>query len=111
MKRSIQLIVLVLMVLCQNIGSAVAQTRSYDGTISVVLVQLEQRGKSVYINIDFVLNDVRVKSAHGVDFIPRLIAPTRNLNLPKVSIKGHNEYLAYERWLSLMSTKEKNLYE
>ena len=59
MKRSIQLIVLVLMVLCQNIGSAVAQTRSYDGTISVVLVQLEQRGKSVYINIDFVLNDVR----------------------------------------------------
>ena len=65
MKRSIQLIVLVLMVLCQNIGSAVAQTRSYDGTISVVLVQLEQRGKSVYINIDFVLNDVRVKSAHG----------------------------------------------
>ena len=44
MKRSIQLIVLVLMVLCQNIGSAVAQTRSYDGTISVVLVQLEQRG-------------------------------------------------------------------
>ena len=111
MKRSIQLIVLVLMVLCQNTGSAVAQTCSYDGTISVVPVQLEQRGKSVYINIDFVLNDVRVKSAHGVDFIPRLIAPTRNLNLPKVSIKGHNEYLAYERWLSLMSTKEKNLYE
>ena len=37
MKRSIQLIVLVLMVLCQNTGSAVAQTCSYDGTISVVL--------------------------------------------------------------------------
>ena len=84
MKRSIQLIVLVLMVLCQNIGSAVAQTRSYDGTISVVLVQLEQRGKSVYINIDFVLNDVRVKSAHGVDFIPRLIAPTMSTWLMNV---------------------------
>lgn len=70
MNRSIQFIVCVLAILCQNINSAVAQTRSYDGVISVVPVQLEQRGKSVYINIDFVLEDVKVKSAHGVDFIP-----------------------------------------
>lgn len=67
MNRSIQFIVCVLAILCQNINSAVAQTRSYDGVISVVPVQLEQRGKSVYINIDFVLEDVKVKSAHGVD--------------------------------------------
>lgn len=59
MNRSIQFIVCVLAILCQNINSAVAQTRSYDGVISVVPVQLEQRGKSVYINIDFVLEDVR----------------------------------------------------
>ena len=52
MNRSIQFIVCVLAILCQNINSAVAQTRSYDGVISVVPVQLEQRGKSVYINID-----------------------------------------------------------
>ena len=103
MNRSIQFIVCVLAILCQNINPAVAQTRSYDGVISVVPVQLEQRGKSVYINIDFVLEDVKVKSAHGVDFIPQLVAPAHTYNLPKVSIKGHNEYLAYERWLSLMS--------
>ena len=48
MNRSIQFIVCVLAILCQNINSAVAQTRSYDGVISVVPVQLEQRGKSVY---------------------------------------------------------------
>ena len=102
MNRSIQFIVCVLAILCQNINPAVAQTRSYDGVISVVPVQLEQRGKSVYINIDFVLEDVKVKSAHGVDFIPQLVAPAHTYNLPKVSIKGHNEYLAYERWLSLM---------
>ena len=111
MNRSIQFIVCVLAILCQNINSAVAQTRSYDGVISVVPVQLEQRGKSVYINIDFVLEDVKVKSAHGVDFIPQLVAPAHTYNLPKVSIKGHNEYLAYERWLSLMSAKEKDSYE
>ena len=45
MNRSIQFIVCVLAILCQNINSAVAQTRSYDGVISVVPVQLEQRGK------------------------------------------------------------------
>ena len=55
MNRSIQFIVCVLAILCQNINSAVAQTRSYDGVISVVPVQFEQRGKSVYINIDLVL--------------------------------------------------------
>ena len=111
MNRSIQFIVCILAILCQNINSVVAQTRSYDGVISVVPVQLEQRGKSVYINIDFVLEDVKVKSAHGVDFIPQLVAPAHTYNLPKVSIKGHNEYLAYERWLSLMSAKEKDSYE
>lgn len=68
MNRSIQFIVCVLAILCQNINSAVAQTRSYDGVISVVPVQLEQRGKSVYINIDFVLEDVKVKSAHRSGF-------------------------------------------
>lgn len=111
MKRNIQFIVLVLIVLCRNIDSVVAQTRSYDGVITVAPVQLEQRGKSVYIDIDFILNDVKVKTAHGVDFIPQLVAPTRTYNLPKVSIKGHDEYLAYERWLSLMSAKEKSSYE
>lgn len=111
MKRNIQFIVCVLAVLCQNINPAAAQTRSYDGTITVTPVQLEQRGKVVHIDIDFILDDVKVKSAHGVDFIPQLVAPARTLNLPKVSIKGHNEYLAYERWLSLMSAKEKDSYE
>ena len=111
MNRSIQFIVCVLAILCQNINSAVAQTRSYDGVISVVPVQLEQRGKSVYINIDFVLEDVKVKSAHGVDFIPQLVAPAYTYNLPKVSIKGHNGskkrndtiryryILPYESWM------------
>ena len=110
MNRSIQFIVCVLAILCQNINSAVAQTRSYDGVISVVPVQLEQRGKSVYINIDFVLEDVKVKSAHGVIYSATGCSCTY-LQSSEVSIKGHNEYLAYERWLSLMSAKEKDSYE
>ena len=48
-----------------------------------------------------------MKSARGMDFIPRLVTPGRTQNLPKVSIKGRDEYLAYERELALMSAKEK----
>ena len=52
-----------------------------------------------------------MKSARGMDLIPRLVTSGRTLNLPKVSIKGRDEYLAYERGLALMSAKEKRSYE
>ena len=54
---------------------------------------------------------MKVKSARGMDLIPRLVTSGRTLNLPKVSIKGRDEYLAYERGLALMSAKEKRSYE
>ena len=57
--------------------------------------------------MNFILKDVKVRTAHGVDFIPQLVAPANTYNLPKVSVKGKDEYLAYERRLSLMSAKEK----
>ena len=57
--------------------------------------------------MNFILKDVKVRTAHGVDFIPQLVAPANTYNLPKVSVKGKDEYLAYERRLSLMSPKEK----
>lgn len=110
MKKNIQIIICALIVGCQTIETVVAQSRSYEGTITVLPVQLEQRGDSLYIDIDFILNDVKVKSARGVDFIPQLVSPVHSRNLPQLSIKGRDEYLAYERWLSVMSTKEKQNY-
>ena len=56
---------------------ATAQTRSYDGTITVKPIQLEQKGDFLHIDIDFDLKDVKVKSTRGVDFIPQLVAPER----------------------------------
>lgn len=94
-----------------NIGFAAAQTRSYDGKLTINPVRLEQNGDFLYIDIDFVLTDVKVKSANGVDLIPQLIVPSQTKNLPKVSIKGREEYLAYERTLSLMTKKEEAAYE
>ena len=95
MKRNIQFIVLVLAALCLNTEDAFAQNRSYSGDIGIEPVRLEQSGDFLYIDMNFILKDVKVRTAHGVDY------------LPKVSVKGKDEYLAYERRLSLMSAKEK----
>ena len=111
MKRNIYCAVCLLTVLCLDMVPATAQTRSYDGTITVKPIQLEQKGDFLHIDIDFDLKDVKVKSTRGVDFIPQLVAPERMLNLPKVSIKGRDEYLAYERWFAVMSIKEKKNYD
>lgn len=75
-----------------------AQSRSEEGGITVNPVRLEQKGDFIHVDIDFVLNNVKVKSARGMDLIPR-VTSGRTLNLPKVSIKGRDEYLAYERGL------------
>ena len=107
MKRNIQIIVLVLAALCLNTEDAFAQNRSYSGDIGIEPVRLEQSGDFLYIDMNFILKDVKVRTAHGVDFIPQLVAPANTYNLPKVSVKGKDEYLAYERRLSLMSAKEK----
>ena len=107
MKRNIQFVVLVLAALCLNTDEAFAQNRSYSGDIGIEPVRLEQSGDFLYIDMNFILKDVKVRTAHGVDFIPQLVAPANTYNLPKVSVKGKDEYLAYERRLSLMSPKEK----
>ena len=107
MKRNIQFIVLVLAALCLNTEEAFSQNRSYSGDIGIEPVRLEQSGDFLYIDMNFILKDVKVRTAHGVDFIPQLVAPANTYNLPKVSVKGKDEYLAYERRLSLMSPKEK----
>ena len=107
MKRNIQFIGLVLAALCLNTEDAFAQNRSYSGDIGIEPVRLEQSGDFLYIDMNFILKDVKVRTAHGVDFIPQLVAPANTYNLPKVSVKGKDEYLAYERRLSLMSAKEK----
>lgn len=110
MKRNIQFIVLVLAALCLNTEDAFAQNRSYSGDIGIEPVRLEQSGDFLYIDMNFILKDVKVRTVHGVDFIPQLVAPANTYNLPKVSVKGKDEYLAYERRLSLMSAKEKRKY-
>ena len=45
MKRNMQFIILVLTALCLNLNGVMAQERSYEGTITIEPVRLEQLGK------------------------------------------------------------------
>ena len=110
MKINMQFIALALALLFLNVNGASAQDRSYEGTIRIEPVRLEQSGEFLHIDLDVIMDDVKVKSARGVDFIPQLISSTTTRDLPRISIKGRNEYLAYERRLSVMSRKQKDSY-
>ena len=111
MKRNMQFIALALTFLFLNVNGVLAQDRSYDGTIRIKPVRLEQLGEFIHVDLDVVLEDVKVKSARGVDLIPQLVSSTTTYDLPRVSIKGRNEYLVYERRLAVMSRKEKNSHK
>lgn len=111
MKRNRQFIIWVLTALCLNLDGVMAQERSYEGTITIEPVRLEQLGETIHVDFDIVMDNVKVKSSHGVDFIPQLVSPTVTYDLPRVSIKGKNEYLVYERRLAVMSAKAKKSYK
>lgn len=87
MKRNIQFIVLVLAALCLNTEEAFAQNRSYSGDIGIEPVRLEQSGDFLYIDMNFILKDVKVRTAHGVDFIPQLVAPAIHIIFQKYRLK------------------------
>lgn len=107
MKRNIQFIICLLAFTCLNVLQVKAQSRSFEGSITVNPVRLEQVGDSLYIDMDIVLNEVKVKSTRGVDLIPQLVSSEKSCNLPEVTMKGRDEYRVYERSLSLMNAAEK----
>ena len=70
MRRNIQFIICVLAVLCLGCFTVMGQSRSYEGTITVNPVQLEQAGDSLYVHMEIVLDGVKVKSTPRSRFYP-----------------------------------------
>lgn len=87
-----------------------AQDKVYKGKIHITLLELKQRGDSLYISIIYDISGVNVNTNHSVDLIPSLIAPGHNTSLPKVTIKGRANYNTYKREMALMSHKEQMIY-
>lgn len=111
MKSNILYIIAALIILGGVSLPSRAQSRFYDGNITIEPLRLEQRGEMLHVELNIILNNVKVKSAHGLDLIPQLVSSTQTMNLPRVAIKGKNEYLAYERTLALMNEKQKAAYD
>lgn len=107
MRIMMQYMACVLMVFVLGLLNSTAQLKSsYSGTIRVNPVKVLQEGKTLYVEMDIVLDHVKVKSAGAVDIIPRLVSVSDTLVLPGVSFKGRNEYLNYERVQSLMGMSD-----
>ncbi len=102
MNRIIKYITAILVIFQVGMSHSAAQTRSYTGNVLVKAVRMEQVGNLLHVDIDFIFDDLKVKSAHGMDLIPQLVTPERTYNLPKVSFKGRDEYLSHERKLALI---------
>ena len=107
MKRNIQFILFVFFALC--LSQAAAQKRPYSGTINIEPVRFEQHGDFLHIEMNFITDGMKVKSVRSVNFTPRLISSSDTCNLPEVSFKGRNEFLAYERTLAISAKKSTDL--
>lgn len=111
MKRNILYLAGVAMVMVSAMPTfAQDQKRSYKGDITITPSELQQRGDSLYVVMDFKMNRVNVDSRRSADFIPVLVSPTRTKKLPKVSVKGRNNYKNYRRSQALMSKKQAAAY-
>lgn len=89
----------------------IAQGQLPDETVLIYPVRKEQQGDILHIGIDIAVNRIKLKTAQGIDLIPLIVGTEKTCTLPMVSLKGRNEFLAYERKLALMSNREKATYQ
>ncbi len=82
-----------------------------DEAVSIFPVSKEQHGDMLHIDIDIAVDRIKLKTAQGIDLTPQIVAPGKTYSLPMVSLKGRNEFLAYERKMALMSAREKAIYQ
>lgn len=88
-----------------------AQQGDFSGKIHVTPLSLEQQGDSVYIKLNFDISGVNVDSRKSISLIPALVAKDKYFNFPEVMIKGRENYNVYHREMSLMSKRQKSVYE
>lgn len=91
MKRNRYIIAYVLLAFCFIKHPVVGQNRSFTGTVTIHPVRLEQVGDSLYIEMDMVLEDVKMNTSRGADWIPQLVSASCTLNLPRISLKGRDD--------------------
>lgn len=93
------------------VDTATARNRGYKGRFTVTPQRIDQNGDKLHIDIDITLTDLKVKSPLSIDFTPVLTAGDKHIELPSVFVKGHDEYLSYERGIALLNDKQRAAYD
>lgn len=88
-------------------GEAAGQTLIRQGNVAVEVNGLSQAGDSLYVDMHLTVLGKNVASDESADYIPVLVAGRDTLALPAVSLRGKNNYKAYQRKLALMSPRER----
>lgn len=102
----------ILSLLCLlSVTTVLAQQKEYKGNMRVTPIQLEQRGDSLLIGINFDISSVTVDPRHSISLIPTLVADGYEKLLPEVMVKGRINFLTSKREVALMSRKKRSLYE
>ena len=76
--------------------SATAQTLA-GGGISILNKEVKKTGNQVGVNIDFKLDDLKIKSNKGNILIPMIVNRDDTLKMPAVEIMGRKRYIYYLR--------------
>lgn len=78
--------------------------------ITIIPIALDQKGDSLYIHCDLIVDSVKHHSLKNVDLTPFLINGSQSLELPKLSFKNRRYNKSYNRDLALMNESEKKEY-
>lgn len=82
-----------------------AKSKDYKGNVSIEPLRVEQHGSFLYVDMDVVLNDLKVKSAKSLELTPQVVSKSESKSLPNISLKGRDEYLSYERKVFIAGDK------
>lgn len=90
--------------------AAFGQKRGYSGNIEIRPVAFEQKDDSLYVDIKFNVNHVKVKPRASVIFTPTIVALGHSVQLQPVVIMGRNSFNMHRRQITMMSKAERAKY-
>ena len=92
-------------------GAKLMINAGYTGDMTIAPIQVEQKGDSLYLIIDFNLEKVSVQSRHSIHLYPVLTTEDREKVLPEIEIKGKSDYLDTKREYALMNKAQREWVE
>lgn len=101
----------ILLVVACLLPAAATYARQFKGKINVITKEATQRGDSIYIDMDILLEGIAMNSERSMTLTPMLVAEGRNRALPSVVINGHARQRLFDRALRLNKKAPHNYYK